>query len=74
MQAAAAAARAGHPLSSAKLAAAQTAITDHALSVGFSRAFIVGAGITLLAFVITVITIRVRREDMQGVNPMHAPE
>jgi hypothetical protein len=65
-----AAAAAGHPLSAAKAAALQTAINNHALAVGFSRGFLVSAGIALLALVITVITIRVRREDLAGINPM----
>ena len=71
----AAAAKAGaaaHPLTHAKAAALQTSIYDHALAVGFSRGFLVSAGIALLAFVVTVITIRVKREDLAGVNPMGA--
>jgi len=72
----AAAAHAGasaHPLTHAKAAALQTSIYNHALTVGFSRGFLVSAGIALLAFVVTVITIRVTREDLAGVNPMSAP-
>ena len=71
----AAAAKAGaaaHPLTHAKAAALQTSIYNHALAVGFSRGFLVSAGIALLAFVVTVITIRVKREDLAGVNPMGA--
>jgi EmrB/QacA subfamily drug resistance transporter len=67
-----AAAAGGHPLSAAKAAALQTHIYDHALAVGFSRGFLVSAGIALLALVITVLTIRVRREDLAGINPMGA--
>jgi len=69
----AAAAKAGtpaHPLTHAQAAALQTSIYNHALTVGFSRGFLVSAGIALLAFVVTVITIRVKREDLAGVNPM----
>ena len=72
----AAAAKAGtaaHPLTHAQAAALQTSIYNHALAVGFSRGFLVSAGIALLAFVVTVITIRVKREDLAGVNPMSAP-
>jgi EmrB/QacA subfamily drug resistance transporter len=68
--ASAAAARAGRPVHAAagKLPAA---ITDHALAVGFSRAFVVAAAISVLALVITLLAIRVRREDLAGVsNPM----
>ena len=68
--AAAAAAKAGHPLTHAKSAALQTSIYDHALSVGFSHGYLVSAGIAFLGLVITVLAIRVRREDLAGVNPM----
>jgi hypothetical protein len=71
--AAAAAAKAGsHPLTHAKAAALQQSIYQHALSVGFSRGYLVSAGIAFLALVITVVAIRVRREDLAGVNPMSA--
>jgi EmrB/QacA subfamily drug resistance transporter len=69
---AAAAATAGHPLTHAKAAALQASIYRHALSVGFSHGYLVSAGIAFLGLVITVLTIRVRREDLAGVNPMSA--
>ena len=47
-------------------------MTDHALAFGFSRGFLVAAGIALLALVITVLAIRVRPEDLTG-NPKAAP-
>ena len=75
-QAAAAASAAKHAsvhLSAAKQAALQKAITDHAFSVGFSKGYLVSAGIALLALIITVVAIRVKREDLSGVNPMAAP-
>ena len=75
-QAAAAAAAAKHAavhLSAAQQAVAQKAITDHAYSVGFSKGYLVSAGIALLALIITVIAIRVKREDLSGINPMAAP-
>ncbi|MGH3194470.1 MAG: MFS transporter [Streptosporangiaceae bacterium] len=75
-QAAAAAAAAKHAsvhLSAAQQAALQKAISDHALSVGFSKGYLVSAGIALLALIITVVAIRVKREDLAGVNPMAAP-
>jgi EmrB/QacA subfamily drug resistance transporter len=70
--AAAAAAKAGHPLhvTAAQAKAAQAGIYDHALAVGFSRGFVVSAGIMLLALVVTVVMIRVKREDLAGVQPM----
>jgi hypothetical protein len=39
-------------------------ITDHALAAGFSRAFEVSAVVALIALFITIIVIRVRREDL----------
>jgi EmrB/QacA subfamily drug resistance transporter len=63
---AAAAARAGGHLS----AAARTAMANHALATGFSQGFLVAAGISFLSLVITVIAIRVRREDLAGVSPL----
>ena len=44
-------------------------IYDHALAVGFSRGFLVSAGIGLLALLVTLATIRVRREDLTGAAP-----
>ena len=48
-------------------------ITDHAYSTGFAKGYLVSAGIALLALIITVVAIRVKREDLAGVNPMAAP-
>ena len=45
------------------------AIYDHALTVGFTRAFLVAAGIALLAVVIAIVTIRVRRQELGGAVP-----
>jgi predicted MFS family arabinose efflux permease len=41
----------------------------YSLTVGFSRAFLVAAGLGLLALIIAVATIRVRRQDLSGVEP-----
>jgi EmrB/QacA subfamily drug resistance transporter len=73
--AAAAAAHSGAAahLSKAQAAAAQRAVTNHALAYGFSHGFVVSAGIALLALVITLATIRVKQEDLAGINPMAAP-
>jgi EmrB/QacA subfamily drug resistance transporter len=60
-------------LSKAQAAAAQKAVTDHALSYGFSHGFVVAAGIAALGLIITLATIRVKREDLAGINPMAAP-
>jgi hypothetical protein len=72
-QAAAAARTATAPRSPARTAAARQAATSHALATGFSQGYLVSAGIMLLALVITVVAIRVRRVDLAGVNPMAAP-
>jgi EmrB/QacA subfamily drug resistance transporter len=72
--AAVAAAKAGHPLhlSAAQAKAAQSGLYNHALAVGFSRGFIVSAGIMVLALLVSIVLIQVRREDLAGVNPMGA--
>jgi len=70
---AAKAAAAGHALhpTAAQLATARKVITDHSLAVGFSRGFEVSAGIALLALIITLVMIRVTKEDLAGVqSPM----
>ena len=72
-QVAAAAGHAAGHLSAAAQAAATRAITDHAYSVGFSKGYLVSAGIALLALLITILAIRVTREDLAGIDPMAAP-
>jgi len=75
-QVAAATAAARHAtehLSAAQQAAATKAITDHAYSVGFAKGYLVSAGVALLALIITIVAIRIKREDLAGVNPMAAP-
>jgi EmrB/QacA subfamily drug resistance transporter len=64
---AASAAPAGYPARPSQ--ATLTAIYHHALAAGFSRAFLVTAGIMLLALVITLVAIRVRRADLAGSSP-----
>ena len=44
-------------------------IYNHALTVGFSRAFLVAAGIGLVALIIAIATIRVSRQELTGVVP-----
>jgi predicted MFS family arabinose efflux permease len=70
-----AAAAAGHPahLSPAAMKAAQTAMANHALAYGFARGFMVSAAIMLLALVIGVVLLRVRRADLAEVDLMAAP-
>jgi EmrB/QacA subfamily drug resistance transporter len=69
------AAAAAHPvhLSAAQAAAAAKAATNHALAHGFSQGYVVSAGIMVLALVIAVAVIRVKKDDLAGINPMAAP-
>jgi EmrB/QacA subfamily drug resistance transporter len=73
--ASAAAAKAGHAahLTGPAAKAAQTAITNHALAYGFARGFVVSAGVALIALVIALAMVRVKRADLAGINPMAAP-
>jgi EmrB/QacA subfamily drug resistance transporter len=64
----AAAAKAGQPLPKPG-SPPPASIYDHALAVGFSRAFAVAAGIALLALLIAIATIRVRRQELAGAAP-----
>ena len=66
--AAAAAAKAGRPLPKPGTPP-PASIYDHALAVGFSRAFLVAAGIALLALLIGIVTIRVSRRELAGAVP-----
>jgi EmrB/QacA subfamily drug resistance transporter len=66
--AAAAAAKAGRPLPKPGTPP-PASIYDHALTAGFSRAFVVAAGIALLALLIAIATIRVRRQELSGAVP-----
>ena len=68
--AAAAAAKAGHAVSVKAGAAVPVSITHHAMAVGFSRGFLVSAGIMALALIVTVALIRVRREDLAGAQEL----
>ncbi|HEY2286218.1 MAG TPA: hypothetical protein VGH88_10800, partial [Streptosporangiaceae bacterium] len=69
--AAAAAARAGHPLAGTA-AQVKAAIYDHALSAGFARGFEVSAGIMLIALIITIAAVRVKRADLAGAQAPQA--
>ncbi|HXZ76805.1 MAG TPA: hypothetical protein VEH31_38860, partial [Streptosporangiaceae bacterium] len=66
-RAAAVAAHAVHPARPSQ--AGLAAIYHHALATGFSRAFLVTAGIMLLALLITIVAIRVKRADLAGTSP-----
>jgi EmrB/QacA subfamily drug resistance transporter len=70
--AAAAHAPAAH-LSPAAAKAAQTAVSNHAIAHGFSQGYLVSAAVALLALIIALVAIRIKREDLAGVDPMAAP-
>jgi hypothetical protein len=54
-------------------ATAQTALANHALAYGFGRGYLVSAGISLLAVIIAAAMIRIKRADLEGIDPMAAP-
>jgi EmrB/QacA subfamily drug resistance transporter len=66
--AAAAAAKAGQPLPKPGTPL-PASIYNHALAVGFSRGFLVSAGIALLAFLVAFVAIRVSRQELTGAEP-----
>ena len=70
--AAAAAAKAGAHPSTAQAAALRTLAYHHALATGFSRGYLVSAGVLALILVITVFMMRVNRAELSGAEP--APE
>jgi EmrB/QacA subfamily drug resistance transporter len=73
-EAAATAAGAGHQLPAAKSGGSvPAAMLHHALAVGISRGFLVAAGIAVLALVVVVATIRVRRSDLTGAMSAPSP-
>jgi hypothetical protein len=52
---------------------AQTALSNHALAYGFGRGYLVAALVALLAVIIALVMIRIKREDLAGIDPMAAP-
>ena len=71
--AAAAGGRAGLHLPAGKAGGTVPApILHQALAVGISRGFLVAAGIAVLALIVVLVTIRLRREDLAGASPMPA--
>jgi MFS family permease len=53
--------------------AQQLAISNHALAHGFGQGYLVSAGVALLAVIIALVFIRIKKADMQGIDPMAAP-
>jgi hypothetical protein len=70
--AAAAAAQAGAQQPAAQAAALQAEIYHHALATGFSRGYLVSAGVLVLPLVIALFVMRASRADLSGAGP--APE
>ena len=61
---------AGHASAARRAAAAPSGpLYSHALSDGVTTALTIGAGATVLALIVTLLTIRVRREDLPD-SPM----
>ena len=69
----AAAARAGVHASGARAAAAQAQMYHHALATGFSRGYLVSAGVLALAAIIALAVTRIGRQDLSGADPMSEP-
>jgi EmrB/QacA subfamily drug resistance transporter len=67
---AAAAARAGVHATGARAAALHTQMYDHALATGFSKGYLVSAGVMVLALIIAVAVVRIKRQDLSGADPM----
>ena len=50
-------------------AALQTRIYHHALATGFSRGYLVSAGVLLLPVIIALFMMRVSRQDLSSADP-----
>jgi predicted MFS family arabinose efflux permease len=62
------AAETGHPAQPAAAGQPSAAIYQHALATGFSRGFEVAAAILLIALIVAIAAIRVRRADLDGMQ------
>jgi EmrB/QacA subfamily drug resistance transporter len=71
--AAAAAAKSGAHLSAHQAAGLRTQIYHHALATGFSRGYLVSAGVLALVVIIALFMMRITREDLSGADPALAP-
>ena len=61
-----------HP-SAAQAAALQAQIYHHALAAGFSRGYLVSAGVLALAAIIALFMMRISRADLSGASPAPGP-
>jgi hypothetical protein len=57
----------------ARAAALQAQMYHHALATGFSRGYLVSAGVMVLAAIIALTMIRIRRQDLSGADTAPAP-
>ncbi|HXC82767.1 MAG TPA: MFS transporter [Trebonia sp.] len=71
-QAAAAGVAAVHA-SGARAAALQAHMYDHALATGFSRGYLVSGFVMVLAMIIALTVVRIRRQDLADADPAMAP-
>ena len=68
-----AAAQAGAHPSAAQAAALQARIYHHALATGFSRGYLVSAGVLALIVIIALFMMRASRADLAGTDPAPVP-
>jgi EmrB/QacA subfamily drug resistance transporter len=54
-------------------AAQQLALTNHAIAYGFGRGYLVSALVAVLAVIIALAMIRLKKADLEGIDPMAAP-
>ena len=59
--------------SATRAAALQTGIYHHALATGFSMGYLISAGILVLAVIIALAAIWIRRQDLSGADPTSEP-
>src|SRR5262245_10660085 len=72
-QAAAAAGQAGQPVPG-KGGGVPASILHQALAYGIARGFLVAAGIAVVALLVTAATIRLKRSDIAGAEPVSVPD
>ena len=68
-QSAAAAAAAAAQARAHPSAAQAAALKAHALAAGFSRGYLVSAGVMVLSVIIALALIRISRQDLSGATP-----
>jgi EmrB/QacA subfamily drug resistance transporter len=48
-------------------------VYSHALAHGFSQGYLVSSGVALLGLIVSLVFIRVKKADLEGIDPMAAP-